>query len=73
MKTLLSIEVKGKSGKNYSFNFYGDPKYLDEWREDGLEIDEVINTIPEWIVMLGLTKGWIFFQDIFNFKFIKRK
>lgn len=66
-KKLLSISIKGKT-KNWSFNFYGDSKYLDEWREDGLEIDEVVNTIPEWIVMLGLTKGWIFFQDIFNFK-----
>jgi len=68
---LLSIEIKGKH-KTWSFSFYGNPKYLDEWREDGLKINEVINTIPVWIVNLRLTKMWCFFQDLFNFKFLKK-
>ena len=67
-KRLLSIQVKGQN-KTWSFNFYGDPKYLDEWREDGLEIDEVINSIPVWVNEIGLTRPWIFFQDLFNFRF----
>jgi len=67
---LMSIEIKGKH-KSWSFPFYGDSKYLNEWREDGLKIDEIVNTIPEWVVDLGLTKVWCFFQDIFNFKIIK--
>lgn len=71
MKKLLSVEVKGQE-KSWSFEFYGDPKYLDEWRQDGLEINEIVNTIPLWAIDLGLTKIWIFFQDLFNFNLFKR-
>jgi len=67
----MSVEVTGAS-KTWSFLFYGDPKYLEEWRNDGLEVDEIINTIPEWVMDLGLTRPWIFLQDIFNFKFLKK-
>lgn len=67
-KKLLSIEVKGKE-KEWSFKFYGDPKYLEMWREDGLVINEIINTIPLWIDNIGLRRPWIFFQDLFNFRF----
>ena len=67
-KRLLSIQVKGQN-KIWSFNFIGDPKYLEMWREDGLDIDEVINIIPDWVVFCKLTKPWIFFQDLFNFRF----
>ena len=66
----MSIEVRGKS-KEWSFEFYGDPSYLKEWREDDLEINEIINTIPEWVVGFGLIRPWIFFQDLFNFRFRK--
>ena len=71
MKKLLSVEVKGAE-KNWSFDFHGDPKHLEEWREDGLEINEIVNTIPMWVVDMGLMAPWIFFQDLFNFKFFKR-
>ncbi len=67
-KRLLSIQVKGQN-KTWSFNFIGDTKYLDEWREDGLEIDEVINSVPVCVNEIGLTRPWIFFQDLFNFRF----
>ena len=67
MNRLLSIEIRGDT-KDWSFNFYGDPKYIEDWREDGLEINEIINTVPEWVVHLGMVKPWVFFQDLFNFK-----
>lgn len=60
---LLSITVRGRS-HIWSFNFYGNPKYLEEWRADGLEVDEIVNTIPTW----APPKLWCFLQDIFNFK-----
>ena len=66
-KKLLSVTVKGNE-KKYCFNFYGDPKYIPEWEADGLEVVEILNTIPIWVVDAGLTKPWIFMQDIFNFK-----
>jgi len=71
LKKLLSVEVKG-ADKTWSFSFYGDPKHIDVWRDDGLEISEIINVIPEWVIDLGLIRPWIFFQDLFNFKFLKR-
>lgn len=70
MNKLLAVEIKGKE-KNWSFDFYGDPKYLDEWREDGLEVVEICNTIPLWVHSMGLTSFWIFMQDLFNFKLFK--
>jgi len=66
-KKLLSIEVKGKE-KTWTFNFYGDPRHIEEWRTDGLEVNEIKNSIPEWVVSIGMLKPWCFFQDIFNFK-----
>lgn len=63
----LSITVKGRE-KTWGFTFDHDPKYLAEWRADGLEIDEVLNTIPTWIVDMGLTRPWCFCQDVFNFR-----
>jgi len=68
MNKLMSIEVKGNT-KKWSFNFYGDPKYLDEWRKDGLEINEIVNTVPLSVANAGLSGIWMKCQDIFNFKF----
>lgn len=64
-KKLISIIVKGKE-KEWGFSFYGDPEDLQEWREDGLQVDLVENTIPDNLP-IGLTKLWCFFQDLFNF------
>lgn len=67
MSKLLSIHVRGKR-KSWSFVFSGDPKHIEEWRADGLQVFEVVNSIPEWAVDLGLTRAWCFMQDVFNFK-----
>jgi hypothetical protein len=67
-KKLMSVEVKGKHSR-WGFEFYGDPAYLEEWRADGLEVYEIVNTIPVWVVRWGLTLPWCFMQDLFNFKF----
>ncbi|WP_432592160.1 hypothetical protein [Stenotrophomonas maltophilia] len=64
---LLSLHVKGRH-KSWSFEFMGDPKYIPEWEADGLEVWEVCNVIPAWVVDLGLTRLWVFAQDVFNFK-----
>ena len=47
----------------YGFPFRGDPEYLREWRDNGFDIDEVLNTIPVWAVRLGLTRIWCRAQD----------
>ena len=66
-KKLLSITVRGHSHQ-WSFEFFGDPRYLDEWRADGLDIVQVENIVPAWVVDLGLTRAWCFAQDVFNFR-----
>lgn len=65
MKKKLAIDVRGKKHE-WSFIFDGDPKYLDEWRADGLHIDEVVNIIPQWYVDLGFpVKLWCDIQTFF--------
>lgn len=66
-KKLYGLEVRGRH-HTWSFHVYVDPKYIQEWRDDGLEIDEIGNTIPERVVDLGLTRIWCFVQDVFHFK-----
>lgn len=63
----LMITVRGDRSK-WSFQFMGDPQYIEEWRADGLEVHEVCNVIPEWAASLGLARAWCFAQDVFNFK-----
>ena len=44
MKKIFSITVQGIN-KTWAFNFEGDDEFLEEWRDDGLEIDEVVAEI----------------------------
>lgn len=65
-KKLLSIDVDGDH-HHWSFNFYGDPKYIPEWEADGLKIWQIENIIPIWIPG-WLVRPWCFCQDIFHLK-----
>lgn len=67
LKKRYCLEISGQN-HTWLFEVLVDPKYIKEWRQDGIEISELCNTIPEWIVEAGLTKVWCFFQDIFHFK-----
>jgi hypothetical protein len=71
MKKLCSLTIKGKT-KTWSFNTFVDLKYLDEWREDGIEIDEIENVIPVWVVDMGLTHIWCFLQDVWHGKYLRK-
>ncbi len=71
MKKLLEITVRGHS-KEWGFEFFADPKYLAEWREDGLEVDEICNTIPLWLPT-GLTRVWCIAQDILHFNWRRKR
>lgn len=66
-KKLLTLSVQGAT-KTYSLTVIADPQYLDEWQQDGLEIYELVNTIPVWVADLGLVRPYCFVQDILNFK-----
>ena len=68
MKKLYSLNIRGKH-KEWGFPIYADPKHVEDWRADGLWVDEILNTIPEWWVNAGFSVLlWCFFEDIFNFK-----
>lgn len=66
MKQKFSVEVKGRE-KSYGFIFEGDPEHLQGWLDDGLEVYEVTNIIPEWAQRMGLTHIWCRVQDAWNF------
>ena len=66
-KKLYALTVRGHQYR-WDFPVMVDPKYVEEWRRDGIEIDEVCNTIPGWVAEAGLETAWCFFQDIFHLK-----
>lgn len=63
----MFVRVRGKEHE-WDFNFYGNPRYIEEWRADGLEVYEIANRIPAWIVDIGLLRPYVFLQDLFNFR-----
>lgn len=60
-----AITVRGRH-KTWSFPVKIDPKYLGDYRGDGLIIDEVVNVIPERVQRMGLLRPWCWAQDIWN-------
>jgi hypothetical protein len=66
MKRQLCITVRGKQHR-WNFHFEGDEKHLQEWRDDGLEVYVVYNSIPLWLPSWAM-KLWCFVQDVFNFR-----
>ncbi|GEM81907.1 hypothetical protein [Meiothermus hypogaeus] len=63
MKRLYTIEVQGR---HHSWGWYawGTPQDVADWRADGLEVFEVLNVIPDWVVRLGLTRIWVAVEDL---------
>ena len=62
MKKALQIVVQGKTAA-FAFSFQGDPKHIPEWTAQGLQVDEVVNSVPVWVVRVRLTRLWIAVQD----------
>ncbi len=65
MKQKMLITVQGKTGK-FVFDFVGDDKYLQDWIDEGLEINVVMYSIPKWVVNLGLMRVWMKASDIWQ-------
>jgi hypothetical protein len=66
-KKLYVVKVPGKSG-DYWFKTYVDPRYQQDWWDDGVEILPAVNSIPRWIVNVGFERIWCFFQDCFQMR-----
>jgi hypothetical protein len=67
MAKRYSLTVRGATHL-WSFDVLVDPQYVAEWRADGLDLEEVVNVIPAWVVQLGLVRPWCLAQDVFHFR-----
>lgn len=65
MNRLYSITVVGRD-KTWGFPVKGTEQDAQDWRDDGLEVWELTNTVPVWAQRLGLTKPWCGVQDAWN-------
>jgi hypothetical protein len=63
----MTLTVRS-GGREFCFETYGDPKYLDEWRAAGIEIYVLEYCIPAWVVDAGLERVWMFFSDILQLR-----
>ena len=64
MNKVYALDVRGKRHE-WVFLICADPKQVEDWRADGLVVDEVVNTVPQWYVDLGLpVKLLVLLQDI---------
>jgi hypothetical protein len=57
------LTVKGRT-RNHCFNVIADDTYLQEWRDDGIDINPLVNEIPWWAADGILLKVWCWLQDI---------
>jgi hypothetical protein len=63
-----ALDIRGKR-REWTFHIRAEPEHVEEWRADGLQIDEVLNVIPQWYVDLGLPIGlFCAIQDWWNKK-----
>jgi hypothetical protein len=46
MKKHYQLVVPGDDGKRYLFEVVEDEQYIDEWRANGLDIDEIDDPTP---------------------------
>lgn len=60
---LYGLTIRGKYNE-WSFPIYAKPEHAEDWMDDGLLVEEIVNTIPVWINNLGLAGLWCFFQDL---------
>jgi len=67
MKKNYTVTVKGKES-NWSLVVQAKPEHAQDWLDDGLEVYELIYSIPVWVVELGLAKYWMICSNIFNFR-----
>lgn len=62
-----AITVQGDRHE-WSFEVRGTDSHVEDWRADGLQVDEVVNSIPAWVVDLGLLRAWCFVEDLLWFR-----
>ena len=53
-KYVYDIDVRGKY-KRWGLPVEATPKEVEAWREDGIEISRIMNSIPTWWVDMGFS------------------
>lgn len=64
---LISIEVRG-TRRRWSVNAHASTKEIEAMRADGIDVCEIVNVIPAWVVDARLTRPFIALQELWNFK-----
>jgi hypothetical protein len=62
-KYYYTVYVQGKT-KEYGFDTKCYPEFIDEMREQGINIDLLNHSVPKWAVNMGLWNVWCWLQDI---------
>ena len=62
MMRRCELRIRGKS-YDWAFRVRGTARDIHEWRGDGLQIDEVVNSVPSWVYFLGLAHVWCWVED----------
>jgi hypothetical protein len=53
-------------GREYEWRAEVSEASVDDMRADGIEVQEISNTIPDWAVDAGFGRFWIFVQDVWD-------
>ncbi len=61
------VDVRGKS-KTFTISFYADDAEVENMRCDGLDVCELVHSMPAWVAYAGLAPMWCFFEDVWNFR-----
>lgn len=67
MAKMYLTSVRGRE-KRWCLQFAGTPEQLRDMREDGVEVDEIENTIPESLPRFIPVRWWCFVQDCLGFR-----
>jgi hypothetical protein len=70
-KCRATVTVRGSTSKWVFGPFPARRTDIEEWRADGLEVDELINSIPEWLPS-GLTSAWCRLEDLWRLRFLQK-
>lgn len=57
-----TLEVRGKTTA-FCLDVELDREQYEAMTADGIYLGELVNTVPQWVQMLGLTDAWCWLQD----------
>lgn len=66
MKKRYCLHVQGENHR-WSLDLIADPRHVEDWRNDGLDVYESRGSVPAW-VPAWLVGAWCFLQDLFYWR-----